>query len=172
MEPLSSRFRRLPFLLILLIALGLAGCQKQEDTSRKVQKSNIPVLNPASFEKTIAAHKGRVLVVNFFTTWCEPCRKELPELVSLANTYRPKGVDVIGVSLDKGGEKVLAPFLKKIKIPYPVYLGNEDLMASLKLHAIPTTYFYDKNGTRVETVQGALTRERLAEKIDSLLRTP
>ncbi len=172
MGPLSNNSRACLLISILFALLVFSGCQKKEETPKKTQKDQIPILTPATFEKTIRSQKGNVLVVNFFTTWCEPCREELPELVSLARSYKSKGVVVIGISLDKGGTKVLRPFLEKIKIPYPIYLGNQALMDSLKIQAIPTTYFYDKKGTRVDIVQGALTRERLAKKIEALLKAP
>ena len=159
-------------LFALFASLAMPGCQKKEKLDQKEEKSKIPILTPASFEKTIRAHKGHVIIVNFFTTWCEPCRKELPDLISLADDYKTNDVDIIGISLDKGGEKVLRPFLEKIKIPYPVYLGDQALMDTLKIQAIPTTCFYDKRGKRADIVQGALSREVLEKKIEALLKTP
>ncbi len=169
----SSRYpvRSLFFLLFLAFFIS-TGCQQKGETPSGKKGETIPILNPSKFDKMVTAHRGHVLIVNFFATWCEPCRDELPELISLANAYKAKGVDVIGISLDKGGEKVLQPFLKKIKIPYPVYLGNQALMDRLKIQAIPTTYIYDKEGKRVETAQGALTQKALTQKIEALLKAP
>ncbi len=169
MVPGPPKLKGFFLVLILVLALGISGCQKAEKTPTPGRKGVIPLLSPASFKKTVRDHKGRVLIVNFFATWCEPCRRELPDLVSVATAYKSKGVDFIGVSLDRGGAKVLRPFLEKIKIPYPVYLGDQALMISLKIQAIPTTFFYDREGNRAGTFTGLLSRQQLVERVEALL---
>ncbi|GEM_PF-2213501 len=162
------------FLVLFLIALSLGfGCQKKEEPPKDKQIGTIPILSPAAFGKAVQAHKGHVLVVNFFTTWCEPCRKELPDLIKLARRYRSKGVDVIGVSLDKSGGRALRPFLEKINIPYPIYLASQSLMDTLKIDAIPATCFYNKHGKQVgPIIKGRIRYDILISKVETLLKIP
>ncbi len=169
MKILSSRSCRSLTLFSLIAVLVFIGCQKEGKTS---QNKKITVLTPVTFEKTIQAHHGHILIVNFFATWCEPCRKELPDIISLSKEYASKGVDVIGISLDKNGTRVLRSFLERLKFPYPIYLGNQALMDTLKIQAIPMTYFYDRKGTRVKTLLGIVGRKRLSSLIKALLKVP
>ena len=88
--------------------------------------------------------RGKVVVVNYWATWCPPCRIETPGLVSFANEYKSRGVETIGVTVDED-LSLVAPFVESYKIKYPILTAGFDPNASGEM-ALPATFLYDKNG--------------------------
>ena len=123
--------------------------------------SLIPV-DEAAFQKLVASHKGKVLVVNFWATWCAPCREEMPQLVALERRYAPKRVKLLLVSADEPGDEHAArEFLATQKAPAPSYLKNttndDRFINSIDPKwsgALPATFIYDRTGRRVKTFIG------------------
>lgn len=107
------------------------------------------------YDKLISSHKGKIVMVNFWATWCSPCRKEFPDLVKLYNAYKDKGFNLIFVSFDEESElnSEVIPFLKKNGVDFKSYLINmpnpDNLILSFDPNwemGIPTTYLIDKEG--------------------------
>lgn len=117
----------------------------------------------------LATHKGSVLLVNFWATWCGPCKAELPDIVDLANQYKPKGLITVGVSMDEGGKKVVEPFVKKVGIPYPILLPKADDPLTHTIPSIPVTILVDKQGRIAYKFVGARSRAEFEPAIKSLL---
>jgi peroxiredoxin len=91
--------------------------------------------------------KGKVVVLDFWATWCPPCREEIPDLVALQNQYRDKGVVVVGVSLDQGGAGPVAAFAKAQGMNYPIVLGDENVTGQYgDIQGIPTTFIIGRDG--------------------------
>ena len=102
---------------------------------------------------TLSAFKGKVIVLNFWATWCPPCVAEMPHFVAIANAY-PNDVVVVGISMDETAEPV-APFLKKNKITYPVGMMNAGFADTFgTLPGIPATFILDRNMQIVKRVVG------------------
>jgi thiol:disulfide interchange protein len=101
-----------------------------------------------------AALSGKVVVVNFWATWCVPCLGEIPGFNKLHREYGPKGVVVVGVSMDEEGAERVQPFLKKHPMDYNVALGGEPLSKQFALNELPVTLIYDRSGKQLKRFEG------------------
>lgn len=119
-------------------------------------------------EWRLSAHKGRVLVVNLFATWCPPCRAEMPMLVETAAAYRAKGVDFVAVSLDRDGAKVVKPFVAKYKIDFPVLFPSGGPSIADGVTSIPVTLVIDRQGRLAQTYSGMVSEQELTRDLDRL----
>ncbi len=105
----------------------------------------------------LAAWHGRPLIVDFWATWCPPCRKEIPELNTIYKKYRSKGLVVLGVSVDKvqgDGVKSVRPFAQEFKISYPILMADDEVVDALDLDNIPTTLFFNRKGKLIARLEG------------------
>jgi peroxiredoxin len=119
----------------------------------------------------LADYKGKVILVNFWATWCGPCKVEIPVFVELQDKYRDQGVVFLGLSVDDPVEK-LKPFADKYQINYPVLvgLGRDDVQESFgPVWGIPVTYLIDRRGHICLKHQGLATKEQFERAIQSLL---
>ena len=115
--------------------------------------------------------KGKVLILNFFATWCGPCRQEIPDLIRIYERFQDKGLEIIGVSLDQEGEAVLRPFIKRYGITYPVVLGTREVVVDFGgVQGIPTTYLIDHNGAISNYFVGLRPGYVIEESVRKLLK--
>jgi cytochrome c biogenesis protein CcmG/thiol:disulfide interchange protein DsbE len=114
--------------------------------------------------------KGKVVILNFWATWCPPCRAEIPDFVELFKKYESKGLVVVGISLDRQGPSVVKPFMEKFGIKYPLVIGDAKVAAAFGgVHAIPTTFVIDRKGDVVARHEGYTDRKIFEEEIARLL---
>lgn len=114
--------------------------------------------------------KGKVVLLNFWATWCPPCREEIPDLVSLQKQYASQGLVVLGISMDEGGPARVASFAKKYEINYPIVLGDEKTSAAYGgIQVLPTTFVIDRKGRIVDGLLGGSDRAGFEDKIKPLL---
>ncbi len=117
--------------------------------------------------------KGKVVLLNFWATWCPPCREEVPALIALQNKYKDQGLVVIGLSVDQGGPAAVKSFAKRMKINYPIVLGDEKTAAAYgNVQVIPTTFFIDRAGDIVGEREGGADQATFEAAIAPLLKNP
>ena len=118
----------------------------------------------------LAKLKGKAVVLNFWATWCPPCKREIPDLIQIYNKYEKKGFVIIGISIDQEGWDVVKPFIEKAKIPYPIVLADKNIIKDYgNFDGIPATFFIDSNGMIVDQQIGMLTKEIFETGVKAIL---
>jgi thiol-disulfide isomerase/thioredoxin len=132
---------------------------------------NLTVKDISGQKVHLSDYRGKPVVLNFWATWCVPCREEMPMLVEAEKQYAPKGVVFIAVSLDDRQTRPKIPdFIDKMKIDFPVWTGASTMdLEDLKLgKTLPATAFIDREGRIVARVQGQIPKDTLYQKLDAL----
>ena len=121
-------------------------------------------------EVKLSDYLGKVVILDFWATWCPPCRKGIPDLISIQNEYKDDLV-VIGISLDQPAtQDQLIPFIESYGINYPIVLGDLEVSAAYgNIQAIPTSFIIDQEGNIINKHIGLVPRSTLVEEINLLL---
>jgi thiol-disulfide isomerase/thioredoxin len=113
---------------------------------------------------------GKVVILDFWATWCPPCKAEIPGFVELQKQYGDKGLVVVGVSLDEQGPGVVKPFMKQFEMNYPVVMGDAKIVQDFGgIEAIPTTFVIDRSGNIATRHVGYVPKETFEKEITPLL---
>lgn len=123
-------------------------------------------------EQRLSQLKGRIVILNFWATWCVPCRKEMPDLAAIQNEYAALGLQVIGASVDEAKERArVLQFIKETKINFPIWIGatTNDMMRLGLGGALPGTVIIDRDGRVVKVISGIVNQADLKKHIDQML---
>ncbi|MGB9627175.1 MAG: peroxiredoxin family protein [Thermodesulfobacteriota bacterium] len=118
-------------------------------------------------EITLSKLKGKPILLDFWATWCAPCRDSIPHLISLYNTYQDKGAEVIGISMDKGEIEKVKNFVRSLNIPYPIVIASAEVIQKYRVTNLPTTFFIDKEGKIHEKIVGF--NPKIAQRMRALM---
>ena len=157
MGPILIRVRRWPLPILLSVAL-LAGCRSSDGsedaaTATRAPDADIPLVS----EFDLKAYRGKVLVLNFWATWCGPCRIEIPALVKLRQSFRPQEVAIVGIATGEFGsvqqvQRSLKSFAAEYGIHYELFFDSDRALydewnerASL-MQGVPSTLLFDASG--------------------------
>ena len=119
----------------------------------------------------LAEHRGQVVLINYWATWCGPCREELPGLTQVARDAGPNGLAVVGISMDTGPDVPtrVQQFVAQYRVPYPVAFPEPMLHSGARDMGIPTTLLIDRQGRLVKTYYGAVEHKDFAKDVAALL---
>lgn len=156
-------------LVLLLICVLFAGCTKEDAPSPERRESErvipftVTTFDGAVF--SLDAAKGSVVVLNFWASWCGPCKYEAPFLQDAYETFGPQGVKFIGVAVDDTGEGARA-FVEHFGLTFPIAIDSTgEIMKAYNIYGIPRTYIIGKDGEAVYTHSGAISGEDLSREI-------
>lgn len=154
-------------LIAVLLVVGLTASALAQTGSKA---PDFKLKTADKKEVTISGLKGKVVLLNFWATWCGPCVREIPDFLEVYEQYRSKGFEIVGVSLDADGWEKVTPFVAKMKMTYPVVVGDNALVQAYGgFNAIPTSFFIDKNGVVVKQVTGSMSKADLEAMLKKLL---
>ncbi len=183
------------WMILLVISIGLISCSKKEEQNNNTQQKDDTTkpqylgntalvkevkgtltetetpqfswLNEKNEEIKLSDYKGKVILVNFWATWCGPCKKEIPDFVNIYHKYKSSGLEVLGISLDSElSLEELAQFVGENDINYQIIMDNGNLQNAFGgIQAIPTTFLIGKDFKVKDHAVGAMNEQQLEDFI-------
>jgi len=189
--PKRSWLRICSLLVCVLVTIGLTGCEGKKEANPEKKKSKLSstqelkespqegFLAPSfslqdlgGTQISLSDFKGKVVLLNFWATWCSPCRREIPSLERLYQLRKDKGFEILAVSVDRTSLSKVASFVANYQISFPVLVNLQgDVGQRYWTRAIPTSFLLDKKGVIRWKVQGAIKWDDayVLTKVDQLL---
>ncbi len=178
-----AKLTRLSALMCLLAASVVSSCGKGAGGGSNSGAAGgplpaernvaLPTLDGGT--TSLAEQQGKIVLVNFWATWCEPCQAEIPWLIEFNNKYSAKGLVILGVAMDDEGKKVVEPYVrthaftvngKTETMNYPIILGNDSIFQKFGgVIGLPTTVLYARDGRKIMTAIGSLLVNQNQEKL-------
>jgi len=163
----SALKKTIPTALLLLIPVSVGAQSSQQMALRLKDICGRPI--------SLADYKGRVLLVNFWATWCIPCRTEIPDLIKMQSEYRDQGLRIIGITYPPEKISEVRRFVRKLKMNYPVAMGTKATKALFTpSETLPMTVVIDREGSVREVIEGIMYSDEFDRMVRPLLfqRTP
>jgi thiol-disulfide isomerase/thioredoxin len=178
------------FTVVTVVSFSFSGCNSKDWFKASTQengasKGPLPTAPDATFKDldgkdvTLSSLKGKVVVLNFWATWCEPCQVEIPWMIELQQKNADKGFTILGAAMDDEGKSVVEPYVqktefdvdgKKMKMNYPIVLGNDDVASKFGgLIGLPTTVVITRDGKIAKRFIGLANRDQLEKQVRALL---
>ena len=173
-----------------VLAFLLAGCGQRASQKTESGESGAPARAAASEANlaiptldgstaTLDQYKGKVVLVNFWATWCDPCKTEIPWLIDFNHKYGPKGLVILGIAMDDEGKKAVAPWVasksfdvngQPAKMDYPILLGNDKIADKFGgILGLPTSMLYSRDGRKIKTIVGLINYQDLSKTLENQL---
>jgi len=163
----------------MLAACGNSSVKASISDAALQPEPDVTFKNLAGGDTSLASLKGKVVLVNFWATWCEPCRGEIPLLIGLQDKYASKGFTMLGASMDEDGAKAVDPFIhdnrfnvggKQEQMDYPIVLGSDEITDKFGgLLGMPTSYLISRDGKIVKKYIGVVNEAQITKDIESQL---
>jgi thiol-disulfide isomerase/thioredoxin len=161
---------KLSILLLVMSILALTGCAEKAPGSDAEKLPDFTLSDLAGRQVSLQSFEGKkIVVLNFWATWCGPCRHEIPDFNAAYESYKNRGVEFLGVSADQNAEEVVPSFVDEIPIAYPVLLGSPELAFKYGIRGFPTTYIIGKTGAVHRRFIGMINRQTLEDELNKLL---
>jgi thiol-disulfide isomerase/thioredoxin len=153
--------------LIVVLAI-LAGCTDKSSKTGAVA-SDFTLQDMGGKSVKLSDYKGKVVLLEFWASWCPPCRESVPGLEKLNKAYKDKGLVILAVSVDQGGWDDVKLFIKDSGITYTVLKGTDDVAVKYQVRSIPLSLLLDKEGNISKRYLGAVYDEELEKDIKAIL---
>jgi len=180
---MRGRFLAAVMILGVLALLPLVGCKQREGqnapsgaSGAAAPEASVTIPNIDGSTISVDQYKGKVVLVNFWATWCEPCKTEIPWLIEFNHKYGPKGLVILGVAMDDDGKKVVEPWVKMQRfdvkgqqdsMDYPILLGNDKIADKFGgILGLPTSMLYSRDGRKLKTIVGLINYDDLSKTLD------
>jgi peroxiredoxin len=152
-----------------VLAASLAERQAATTIGKEIE---LTLKDPFGTEQRLSSLKGRIVILNFWATYCIPCRKEMPDLAAIQNEYAALGVQVIGASADESKDRDKAlQFVKEMKVNFPIWMGATaaDMMRFGLGTALPGTVIIDREGRVAKIISGVINHADVKKQIEAML---
>jgi thiol-disulfide isomerase/thioredoxin len=171
-----DRYKILSLIGLTLAALAFSGCGTGEKPAKPGETGGVvEEALPEGFELLpgdqfkVEDYKGKVLVVDFWATWCPPCKMEIPELIEISDEYKDKGVVLVGITGDDDAENCVPGFAKKSGLNYRNFMMTDAINKEYNITGWPTKVIYDADGKEVFRKTGFMTKDQLVAEIEKHL---
>jgi peroxiredoxin len=159
----------------LMLVLGLNMARKAPKASPVVQTAgglapDFALQSLDGHQIRLSDYRGKAVLLNFWATWCAPCKIEMPWFVDLQKQYGPQGLQIVGVAMDDASPKEIAGFAKEMGVNYPVLIGKEavgDAYGGVQF--LPESFYIDRNGKIVDRAFGLKGRGEIEDEIKKIL---
>lgn len=162
------------FMIAAAFSVAVSGCKKSQGTFQTVEMKSLE-----DHAVTVGDYHGKVVLVNFWATWCDPCRVEIPWLIEMQNKYGAKGFTVLGIAMDEEGKPVVAPFVakerydvngQKLAMNYPIVVGSEKVAEKFGgLLGYPTSILISRDGKVLKKTTGLIDYDATTKMIEGAL---
>ena len=167
------------FASTILLSVALFSCSRSrapEAAAASTSASNLKAAPDFALKDANGAnvklsdYRGKVVLLNFWATWCGPCKVEIPWFVEFEQQYKNKGFDVLGIAMDDDGWKAVKPFVEERKMNYRVVLGNDSVATSYGgIDSLPTTFVINQDGRITTSHIGLVNKDDYVKEIQGLL---
>jgi peroxiredoxin len=162
---------------LVLAGFLLTGCKTETAKRKEIKPDGSRKAAPEFTLKDVdgksvnlSDYKGKVVLLNFWATWCGPCKIEIPWFVDFEQKYKDRGFAVLGVAMDDEGLEIVKPYLEKSKVNYRIVLGNDSVATMYGgIESLPTTFVLDRDGRIASTHIGLVSKSDYENEIQQLL---
>jgi len=152
----------IPISLVLFVLVSADNACAVKQNSSEAPDFALTDLNGTAI--SLSDYEGKVLFLNFWATWCPPCRAEIPDFIEVYNEYKDKGLEILGISVDQIGPDKVSDFAKKNKMNYPVAMATQELFQDYQPpRAIPTTLVIDGGGKIQYKKVGLMSKQEMID---------
>jgi thiol-disulfide isomerase/thioredoxin len=186
---MACKFLNVKWAIGIAVLLTLVGCGRGSQSqgmqgsggasSAAAPEASLEIPSRDGASVSIDHYKGKVVLVNFWATWCAPCRTEIPWLIEFNQKYGPKGLVILGVAMDDEGNKVVQPWVQSQRFDvnghpepmnYQILLGNTKVADKFGgILGMPTSMVYSRDGKKIKTIVGLIDHDDLSKTLDSQL---
>ncbi len=171
---LGKRIMRTNALFFVLVCLATAAepsgvRETLQPVGQRKAAPNIALQDSSGKTVSLKDYRGKVVVLDFWATWCHGCKQEIPWLSEFYSNYATRGLSVVGVSMDGDGWKVVKPFIETANVPYTILLGDDATGKSYGIESMPDTFLIDRDGRIAAAYRGLVDRDDIEANIRTML---